>query len=105
MSRDAAFVWGALMAPAAAWFLDLFVSYALVPPARHASTNWALHLTSLGAFAVAGVSLGVGLAELRRVDERYRFLALGAVVLSAFFVVVLAAQLLPKLVLGTGLEP
>jgi hypothetical protein len=94
-----------------AFAIDLSGSYLLVPHARGAHSKLAMHLVTLLALAVLGAGAAAAVRVLRapaagarrleeRVAERSRFLALGGLLLCAFFLGVVAAEALPKLLLS-----
>lgn len=94
-----------------AFALDLSLSYFLVPKVHFAGSRWPLHAVTLLALAVLAVGVVAALRVLRapaagatrneaRVAERSRFLAVGGLLLCAFFLGVIAAESLPKLLLS-----
>jgi hypothetical protein len=98
MKRDLV-LWLTLLASPAAWFLNLNAKFAL--------TQWkpALFAISGATLAVAALSGSVAWREWRNTgpDERARSMALGGVVLSGLFFLVILAQAIPDLML-TGAE-
>jgi MFS family permease len=107
-------LWVALFAGPLAWFVDLVVSYALSPPAHHRSSVIGPWLVGAAAFAVAiGAGL-LALALLRQLPpadragpraRRARFMALGAIALSAVSALLVLATAVPKWGLPPGAEP
>lgn len=100
----------ALLMPPIAWLLQLAVLYALVTSACLEGTKAALHLTTLGALAVALCSglvawkaasvTGLGPTDEGSVERgRIRFLAMGGVVFAVLFAMVAAATHLPVFLL------
>jgi hypothetical protein len=111
---DAASIFAFLAGPLA-WSIDLGLSYFLVPRAHASGSNAPLHLGTLvgvlvlaaGALAAARVlrrprgAIVRGPAEdAARVAERARFLAAGGLAMQAFFLLVIVAMEIPKLLLG-----
>jgi hypothetical protein len=99
----------AFLAGPIAWAVDLTLSYLLVPTVKGWGTKWPVHLVTLLAVAIVVAGILAGLAVLRRPDagasdaravERARFLAVGGLASSAFFLLVIAAESVPKLMLG-----
>jgi cytochrome c biogenesis factor len=104
---------GAFLAGPLAFTVDLLGSYFLVPKvhasgsraALHVVTAVALAILAAGAFAAARVLRGPAEGARRieaRVAERSRFLALGGLLLCAFFLGMVVAELIPKVLLAPG---
>ncbi len=94
-----------------AFAVDLSGSYFLVPEARGAHPKLAMHLASVLALAVLAAGALAALRVLRnpaagatrledRVAERSRFLAIGGLLLCAFFLGMVVAQAVPKWLLS-----
>ena len=110
--RDAA-LWACVLAGPVAWMLDLGLSYLLVGHAQKSGHKLSLYLvTGLAALITA---LGAWRAwrawsEVResppapegRVRGRARFMALSGVVLCAFFLLVIVADAIPKIIHTPG---
>ncbi len=102
----------AFLAGPVAFSMDLGVSYFLVPRVHAGGsklpllvlTGLAAALLLCGAWAGARVlrdpAWRVASGDAARVAERSRFLAVGGLILCAFFLGAIAAQLLPKLLLA-----
>ncbi len=97
----------AFLAGPLAFAVDLAVSYFLVPRVHAGGSRASLHVVSLVALAILAAGAIAGVRVLRapaggarrleaRVAERSRFLAVGGLLLSAFFLGVLVAEALPK---------
>jgi hypothetical protein len=94
-----------------AWVVDLAGSYFLVPRAHATGSKLGMHLATVVAVGVIAAGVAAALRVLRapsagakrlevRVAERARFLALGGLVLCAFFLGVVVANAVPKLLLS-----
>jgi hypothetical protein len=100
---------GVLVAPAV-WFLHLNFSYVLGAYACARDMSWLLHLATVAALALGAAGLAAGWWALRAAGRasrdrgeaaqgRPRFLALGGVALSAYFLLLIGASELNNLVL------
>lgn len=103
----------AFLAGPAAFTLDLALSYFLVPRVHASGSRAPLHAVTALALAVLAGGVVAALRVLRspaagarrneeRVAERSRFLAVGGLLLVAFFLGVLVAEAIPKLLLAPG---
>ncbi len=103
-------LWLGFLAGPLAWALQLQVNYMLTPSACEAKQEWWLHLVSLSALLLAGLGALTGWRSWRRLgpgsqekgdmrSSRARFMALGGVVLSLFFALVIVALEIPNLIL------
>lgn len=101
----------AFLAGPVAFALDLSASYFLVPRVHAGGSRAPLHAVTLLALAVLAAGAAAALRVLRRpaggakrlearVAARTRFLALGGLLLAAFFLGVLVAEALPALLLA-----
>lgn len=104
-------LWFGLLAGPAAWLVHLNVSYALVRYVCASGSGWLLHLGTLAMLALAAAGVLVALRSWRRIDEptvtggagtlgRTRFMALGGMALSGFFLLVILLAWLPDLILS-----
>lgn len=109
--RDLLLLWAAILAGPLLFLADLQTSYMLAGPACEAGARGIL----LPSTAVAaGLVVAAGMLAVRRlrtlpqdadpegarVPDRNRFLAMAGVVLSAGFLLLIVANLVPKLILG-----
>jgi hypothetical protein len=97
----------AFLAGPVAWSLDLALSYGLVRWVRHLDTRAPVYAVTALALAVLAVGAWAALRLLahprgheRRVADRARFMARSGLAMQLFFLAVLAADLVPKLLLG-----
>jgi hypothetical protein len=102
--------WFGVLAPPAAWLLNLEFGYSLAHAACHGSGVWPLHLASLLALVVAALGGAAALTTWRRtgsdwpneaggVEQRSRMLATLGLGNAAFFAIVIIAQWIPAFVL------
>ncbi len=108
MNRDL-LLWLAILAGPVMWFLDLEADFALAPWLCGWHSRFSVGLVSAAAVAVvAGFGLAAwhewrhlrsGPADTQAAEARPRVLAIGALVLSTLFVIVIAAQAIPNMVL------
>lgn len=108
MNRDAA-LWTGILAGPIVWLISFEANYALVPWACIFSTKLALYLVSLVALvisAAAGVlawrewkALGTEAPAHAGTLSRSQIMALGGVLLSTMFCLVIVAQAIPELIL------
>jgi hypothetical protein len=107
--HDALALWGFLAGPVA-WAFDLTASYGLEPRVHATGSKLSIHVVTLLALALLLSGAWAALRILRRPSggpaapratlERTRFLALGGLAGAAFFLVVILAEAVPKLLLG-----
>ena len=109
MSRDFA-LWTGILAGPTVWLISFEANFALVPWACLFQAKLALYLVSLVAF---GISAGSGLLAWREwkalgreipgdggdAVSRGRIMAVGGVLLSTMFCLVIVAQAIPELIL------
>lgn len=104
-------LWFGVLAGPAAWLLHLNVSYALVRYVCASGAGWLLHLATLAMVALAAAGGIVALRSWRKVGEpkmtggggtlgRTRFMSIGGLALSAFFLFVILMAWLPDLILS-----
>ena len=113
MSRSDRWLWIALVAAPSAWFLNLTVGWALVPPAYHRDADLSrLYLLSFACLLVAVGAGLIGWRELRRLPPdgvrsipRARFMAVAAIAGAVIAGLLLIATLVPTLMLWPGAEP
>ncbi len=117
MTRRDHLLWAAAAAGPTAWFVDLVVSYALVPSTGAPDGLGRLHLVSVIAFAVTALALVIALFQMRRIPikneedthdaslQRARFMAVAAVVLCLFSLLLIAGLEIPNLLVTAGSEP
>lgn len=117
MIRRDRLLWAAAATGPSAWFADLVVSYALAPGPGAREGDARLHLVSLASFLVAAAALAVAIRQMRAVPvekeehthdaslQRARLLAVAAVVLCAFSLVLIAGTEIPNWTLDAGDEP
>jgi hypothetical protein len=113
--HDALAVIGFVAGPIA-WVIDLSLSYFLVPKVHWSGAKWPMHLVTVLAVAIIAAGALAAVRVLRTpgqnaardpgaptglVTERSRFLARGGLALSAFFLLAILAEALPKLLLST----
>lgn len=109
-SRGLAVLWFGLVAGPAAWFMHLNVSYSLVRLICRTGEIWLLHVATLATLALAALGVWAawrswaiaGRSVINRAGgtmARSRFMALGGIVLSGFFLVVILLAWLPGLML------
>lgn len=103
-------LWFGLLAGPAAWFLHLNVSYSLVRFICFHGHGWLLHLTTLATLVLAGLGMWVAWRSWKRIGEpdvttgpgtlgRTRFMALGGMMLSGFFLGIILLAWIPDLLL------
>jgi hypothetical protein len=89
----------ALVAPPAAWALDLGISYALTTPVCEAGSRWILHLVGVLALALSAAGGLVALRLWRNGGSEaaggHRFLLMAAMTWSVLLTLVLVASLIP----------
>jgi hypothetical protein len=104
-------LWAGLLLPPIAWLLNLQISYMLVPWACSTGRQFALHLVTLAMLLLAG---GGGLIAWRTwqrtgrdwpneaggVVPRSRFMAVGGLLSSGMFFLVIVAQGIPSFMLS-----
>ena len=104
-------LWAGILTGPIVWLIHFEAKFALAPLACTAGQKPALVLISLVTLAIAAGAGFVSWAQLRRLSrealadsnatvERARIMALAGVVLSAGFVLVIAAQAIPELMLA-----
>ncbi len=109
--RGAALMWLGVFAGPLAWIVDTALSYPLVQWECGAHSTVLLHLMSVIGLFVALAGCGASFVtwsslpdpvppEERRSLARARFLALGGLVLSASFVLVIIANAIPRFFIG-----
>jgi hypothetical protein len=102
--------WYGVLAPAAAWLLDLQVSYAIVQWVCGGGPHVVLHLVSVGSLLLIASGAFASWTALQRSssraredgsqpDERGKFLAILGLVSSAYFALVVVAAAIPRVVL------
>ncbi len=110
MSRDAA-LWTGVLAGPIVWLLSFEANFALAPWACTFDAKLALYIVSVIALVLAAAS---GLLSWRQWKElgqewpgegggavpRGRIMAIGGVLLSAMFFLVILAQSIPEIILG-----
>jgi len=108
-------LWITVLAGPAAWGAHLLAAYFLTETACVDHRQWLLHLVSLALLPIP-LAGGVGAARLWRrlpagsthstghgeddLPSRSRFMALGGMVMSAFFALAILAQWIPAWLLG-----
>lgn len=104
--RGIAALWFGFLAGPAAWYLHLNISYSLVRLVCLHGHGWLLHLTTLAMLALAGAGVWVAWRSWDRIGEpevtsgpgtlgRTRFMALGGIALSGFFLLIILLAWLP----------
>jgi hypothetical protein len=107
-ARQLGVAWTAAVAGPLAWFVQLAVGWALVPPAGQGGREGALTVLSLAAFAVAVLAALAGGVLVRASDPGHharRFVALSAFILGLLSALLIACTALPIWLLGAGAEP
>lgn len=108
-------LWFGALGGFTAWAAHLGVSYALVPYVCGTGREWALHLATAALAAVAATATGVAWRARSRLGEdgggagdgeeagrklgRQRFLAVGGILLSGFFLGLILVEGLPALIM------
>lgn len=103
-------LWFGVLAPPAAWFLHLVVSYSLVRYVCRTGSYWTLYLTTAGTAALAVAATLVAWRahrELRRKRSsgdspghgRAAFLALSGIAMGLAFLGAIALQAIPNFIL------
>lgn len=103
-------LWFGVLAPPAAWFLHLSLSYVLVRYVCRTGNVWTIHLTTLSTLALALAATFVAVRAHRRLESAAadangpgagyaRFLAVSGVVLGLGFGGLIAFAGIPPLVL------
>lgn len=103
-------LWVGVLLPAAAFFLNLQVAYALVPVACRDGEVW-VHLANLVSLALAAAGGWLSFTHWRELGRdwptegagtlpRSRFLAIVGMVLGAFFALIILAQWAGTVILG-----
>jgi hypothetical protein len=117
VTRRDLLLWGSAFVGPSAWFADLVVSYALTPDAGVPGDVGHLHVVSLLAFLITAGALAVASSQMRRIPikkeedtrdaslQRARFLAVAAVVLCLFSLLLIAGLEIPNWILTPGEEP
>ena len=83
-----------------AWFLHLTICYTLVPESCDRGTKMLLHLVTLGCLAVALISVAIAWRiRAASPNERARWVADCAVILSLSMAIIIVAQEVPNIVL------
>jgi hypothetical protein len=101
----------AFLAGPLAWSIDELGSYFLEPKVHAGGTKVPMHVVTAVAFSMIIGGAIAARRALRRPDaglgggeersaERTRFLALGGLVMTGFFFLVIVAETIPKLLLG-----
>lgn len=109
--RRIALQWFGVLAPAAAWLLNLEFGYALAHAACHGSGMLPLHLASAAALALAALGGAAALGTWRRsgstwpddkpgVAERSRMLGALGLGMAALFLLMIIAQWIPAFMLN-----
>ena len=104
-------LWAGILAGPFAWFLQMQVSYALVPWACATGHLVVLHLTTLGGMLIAAAGALIAWREWRRVGSewpkgaggpqmRSRFMAVLGLLISILFFLVILAQGIPSFILN-----
>ena len=106
MKRDR-LLWLSAAAGPLVWFVLLFAAYSVTPPAHMMGRVMTLRLLHLGALMVTLAAAAIAVRELdgARKNERARFMATGALALSALSVALVIASAIPTLMLVPGAEP
>lgn len=100
MNRNLA-LWTGLLAGPIVWFFSLEAKFALAPWVCAFGWKPAAYAVSLAAFAITAGAGVIAWRQWQHVEgERAQAMALGGVMLSAGFLVVLVAQALPELILA-----
>lgn len=108
-------LWFGLLAGPAAWYLHLNVSYGLVRLICLHGNSWLLHLTTLAMVALAAAGAWVAWGNWRRIGEpeittgpgtlgRTRFMALGGLMMSGFFLAIILLAWIPDFLLDPCAE-
>ena len=114
-SRSIALQWFGLIAPPAAWLLNLEFGYSLAHAACHGSGMLPLHLANLAALLVAGVGGATALISWRRAGsdwpndavgpvERGRLLGTLGFGAAVFFAMLILTQWIPAFILSPCLR-
>jgi hypothetical protein len=109
--KSQAMLWTGIAAGPIAWFVNLGASFALAPLACSAKGKLLLHLVAAVSLLLTLVAAGLSFAqwqvpernvagERRPFYSRRRALALAGMGLSGLFLLVIAVQAIPNLVLG-----
>jgi hypothetical protein len=108
-------LWAGLLLPPFAWFLNLQLSYMLVPWACVTGQQFILHVVTLAMLLLAASGGVIAWRTWRRVGHdwpneaagvvpRSRFMAVGGLLSSVLFCLVIVAQGIPSFILS-GCEP
>jgi hypothetical protein len=99
-------LWSGILAGPVAWFLNLEGNFALAPLACMGHGKIWLYLVSALSLLITAVAGGVSYMQLGKANEdaaiapaTHRNLAIVGLCLSAFFLLVIAAQTIPNLIL------
>jgi len=93
------------------WALEFIISYAITQHACSTGQHWELYLLSLISGSLAGGATFIALRNLRLTSEkdssdggtpldRTRFMAISGLMISAFFVMVIIAEAVPRFILS-----
>ncbi|MBV8809837.1 MAG: hypothetical protein JO033_14275 [Acidobacteriaceae bacterium] len=110
MSRDAA-LWTGVLAGPIIWLFSFEANYALAPWACIFQAKLALYIVSIVALALAAASGLLAWRQWKQLGQewpgdgggalpRSRIMAIGGVLLSAMFFLVILAQAIPEVILG-----
>lgn len=108
--RGIAVLWFGLLAGPAAWFLHLNISYSLVRFICFHGHGWLLHLTTGAALVLAAAGAWVAWRSWNLIGApevtngpgtlgRTRFMALGGLMLSGFFLTIILLAWIPDFLL------
>ncbi len=108
-------LWFGFLAGPAAWFLHLNISYSLVRLICVRGGFWLLHLTTLVTLVLAAAGVWVAWRSWQRLGEpevtkgsgtlgRSRFMALGGITLSGFFLLTILVAWIPDFLLDPCAE-
>lgn len=108
-------LWFGFLAGPAAWFLHLNVSYSVIRYICSSGAMWLLHLASLFTLVLAAAGVWVAWRSWQRIGEpdetsgagtlgRTRFLALGGIGMSAFFLAIILMAWIPDFLLHPCME-
>lgn len=104
-NRQDVLLWLGLLAGPIAFAIDEIVSYAVVSftSSTEHGQHAALYLVTALSLLATLTAFFVAFALNRRVEApRAKFMALGGVLMSAFFAVVIVAEAIPKILLRMG---
>jgi hypothetical protein len=103
VNRHGVLAWLVVFAGPASWILDFMTSYVAAPIVRAGGSRVVMGIATVLALLVTALATAIGARWLRgREPEPSRFLVLFGLGLNAFFLCVIVATAVPKIILRAG---